>query len=51
MNMLMMEFHGTTFDRPEFNRLIADIQNQKITESKNEFQHFLNLLTIISNNL
>ena len=26
----MMEFHGTTFDRPEFNRLIADIENQKI---------------------
>ena len=30
MNMLMMEYLGTTFDRPEFNRLIADIENQKI---------------------
>ena len=25
-----MEYHGTTFDRPEFNRLITDIENQKI---------------------
>ena len=30
MNMLMMEFHGTTFDRPEFNRLIADIESKKL---------------------
>ena len=28
--MLTMEYHGTTFDRPQFNRLIADIENQKI---------------------
>ena len=30
MNMLMMEYRGTTFDRPEFNRLVTDIENNKI---------------------
>lgn len=25
-----MEFHGTTFERPEFNRMISDIEEQKI---------------------
>ena len=26
----MMAFHGTTFDRPDFNRMIEDIENKKI---------------------
>ena len=30
MNTKMMEFHGTTFDRPDFNRMIQDIENKKI---------------------
>lgn len=30
MNIKMMEFHGTTFDRPNFNRMIQDIENKKI---------------------
>ena len=30
MNTKMMEFHGTTFDRPDFNRMIKDIENKKI---------------------
>lgn len=30
MNMLMMELVGTTFDRPGFNRLIRDIEKNKI---------------------
>ena len=30
MNMLMTEYHGTTFDRPQFNRLVTDIESHKI---------------------
>lgn len=30
MNIKMMVYHGTTFDRPDFNRMIADIEKKKI---------------------
>ena len=37
-------------DQNSYKNLISDIQKCNITENKNEFQLFLNLLTVISNN-